>query len=96
MNYILRHGVVVDHFQETDDLKAQSVVYVGIDNLLAGRIYYEDGIREDASHVVDTLSRQGINTYMLSGDKRSNAEYVASLVGIPKEKVQNFTAYIYP
>lgn len=73
-----------------DDLKAQSVVYVGIDNILAGLIYYEDGIREDASHVVDTLSRQGINTYMLSGDKRSNAEYVASLVGIPKEKVRSF------
>ncbi|KAL6211410.1 hypothetical protein ACLB2K_016636 [Fragaria x ananassa] len=28
-----------------------------------------------------------INVYMLSGDKRENAEYVASVVGIPKEKV---------
>ncbi|TYK31680.1 copper-transporting ATPase PAA1 [Cucumis melo var. makuwa] len=82
-------GVTVEDFQETDDLKAQSVVYVGIDNILAGCIYYEDGIREDARHVVDTLSRQGINTYMLSGDKRSNAEYIASLVGIPKEKCVN-------
>lgn len=76
-----------------DDLKAQSVVHVGVDNILAGCIYYEDGIREDASHVVDTLSRQGINTYMLSGDKRSNAEYIASVVGIPKEKVHNFIVY---
>ncbi|XP_022141100.1 copper-transporting ATPase PAA1, chloroplastic isoform X2 [Momordica charantia] len=89
LDWIQRHGVVVNNFREMDDLKAQSVVYVGIDNILAGLIYYEDGIREDASHVVDTLSRQGINTYMLSGDKRSNAEYVASLVGIPKEKVQS-------
>uniref|UniRef100_A0A0A0KVR3 Uncharacterized protein n=1 Tax=Cucumis sativus TaxID=3659 RepID=A0A0A0KVR3_CUCSA len=91
---IYEHGVIVDDFQETDDLKAHdlkahSVVYVGIDNSLAGCIYYEDGIREDARHVVDTLSRQGINTYILSGDKRSNAEYIASLVGIPKEKVRS-------
>ncbi|XP_022922942.1 copper-transporting ATPase PAA1, chloroplastic isoform X1 [Cucurbita moschata] len=89
LDWVQRHGVVADHFQETDDLKAQSVVYVGIDNILAGHIYYEDGIREEASHVIDTLSRQGINTYMLSGDKRSTAEYVASLVGIPKEKVRS-------
>jgi Cu2+-exporting ATPase len=26
--------------------------------------------------------------YMLSGDRKKNAEYVASLVGIPKEKVR--------
>ncbi|CAK9322119.1 unnamed protein product [Citrullus colocynthis] len=88
LDWVQRHGVV-DHFQEMDDLKAQSVVHVGVDNILAGCIYYEDGIREDASHVVDTLSRQGINTYMLSGDKRSNAEYIASVVGIPKEKVRS-------
>ncbi|XP_038876702.1 copper-transporting ATPase PAA1, chloroplastic [Benincasa hispida] len=88
LDWVQRHGVV-DHFQETDDLKPQSVVYVGIDSILAGCIYYEDGIREDAGHVVDTLSRQGINTYMLSGDKRSNAEYIASLVGLPKEKVRS-------
>ncbi|KAL0546501.1 hypothetical protein IC582_016411 [Cucumis melo] len=89
LDWVQRQGVTVDDFQETDDLEAQSVVYVGIDNILAGCIYYEDGIREDARHVVDTLSRQGINTYMLSGDKRSNAEYIASLVGIPKEKVRS-------
>lgn len=89
LDWVQRHGVVVDHFQEMDDLKAQSVVHVGVDNILAGCIYYEDGIREDASHVVDTLSKQGINTYMLSGDKRSNAEYIASVVGIPKEKVRS-------
>ncbi|CAN6557888.1 unnamed protein product [Malus baccata var. baccata] len=28
----------------------------------------------------------GIDVYMLSGDKSNNAEYVASAVGIPKEK----------
>lgn len=38
---------------------------------------------------MSSLSRQGIDMYMLSGDKRSTAEYVASVIGIPKEKARN-------
>ncbi|CAL5443365.1 unnamed protein product [Camellia sinensis] len=64
----------------------QSIVYVGVDGTLTGLIYVEDQIREDARHVVESLHKQGVNLYMLSGDKRSTAEYVASKVGIPREK----------
>lgn len=74
----------------------QSVVYVGVDNNLAGLIYIEDQIREDAGHVVETLSSQGIDVYMLSGDKKSTAEYVASIVGIPKSKVEILICLIHP
>lgn len=58
-----------------------------MDDKLAGLIYIEDQIREDARRVVESLSGSGIDVYMLSGDKKSTAEYVASVVGIPKEKV---------
>ncbi|PQQ01088.1 copper-transporting ATPase PAA1 chloroplastic [Prunus yedoensis var. nudiflora] len=87
LDWVQRHGVNGNPFQEVEAHKSQSVVYVGIDNTLAGLIYFEDQIREDAGQVVKSLSKQGINVYMLSGDKRNNAEYVASVVGIPKEKV---------
>ena len=83
-----RHGVQENPFQEVDELKNQSVVYVGVDGTLAGLIYFEDQIRDDARHVVESLSRQGISVYMLSGDKRNAAEHVASSVGIPKDKVR--------
>ncbi|GMQ07140.1 hypothetical protein CsSME_00051469 [Camellia sinensis var. sinensis] len=43
-------------------------------------------IREDARHV-ESLHKQGVNLYMLFGDKRSTAEYIASKVEIPREKV---------
>ncbi|GKE20655.1 copper-transporting ATPase PAA1, chloroplastic, partial [Tanacetum coccineum] len=43
-------------------------------------------IREDVAQVVQTLTGQGINVYLLSGDKKSSAEYVASVVGIPKDQ----------
>ncbi|KAJ4716896.1 Copper-transporting ATPase [Melia azedarach] len=89
IDWVHRHGVDASAFQEVDieELKNQSVVYVGVDNVLAGLIYVEDQIREDAVDVVRSLSSQGIGVYMLSGDKRNTAEYVASLVGIPKEQV---------
>ncbi|KAA8545605.1 hypothetical protein F0562_020389 [Nyssa sinensis] len=87
LEWVQRHGVDENPFQEVEDLKNQSVVYVGVDGILAGLIYVEDQIREDAGHVVESLSKQGISVYMLSGDKRSTAEYVASIVGIPTEKV---------
>jgi P-type Cu+ transporter len=84
-----RHGVNDSIHQEVE-YKNQSFVYVGVDDTLAGQIYFEDEIRKDARHVVDTLSKQDIDVYMLSGDKRNAAEYVASLVGIPKAKVKCF------
>ncbi|XP_022895540.1 copper-transporting ATPase PAA1, chloroplastic [Olea europaea var. sylvestris] len=87
LEWVERHGVKNNSFQELEEFKNQSVVYVGVDDILAGIIYVEDQIREDARHVVKSLTNQGINTYLLSGDKKNAAEYVASVVGIPKERV---------
>ncbi|OWM87756.1 hypothetical protein CDL15_Pgr016452 [Punica granatum] len=85
LEWIRRNGVHEDLYGM--EPKNQSVVYVGVDNNLAGLIYIEDQIREDAGQVVETLARCGIDVFMLSGDKKSTAEYVASVVGIPKDKV---------
>ncbi|KAL7582821.1 hypothetical protein Lser_V15G46032 [Lactuca serriola] len=87
LEWVRRHGVNENPFVETEEFKNQSVVYVGIDGVLAGLIYVEDQIREDAAHVVQSLTSQGINVYLLSGDKKSSAQYVASVVGIPKQQV---------
>ncbi|XP_031129342.1 copper-transporting ATPase PAA1, chloroplastic [Ipomoea triloba] len=88
LDWVRRHGVgETVSVQEFDDFKNQSVVYVGVDGVLAGLIYVEDQLREDARHVVESLSKQGITTYLLSGDKKNAAEYVASVVGIPRENV---------
>ncbi|WOG82608.1 hypothetical protein DCAR_0101773 [Daucus carota subsp. sativus] len=87
LDWVQRHGVNKNSFEELDEFKNQSVVYVGVNGSLAGLIYVEDQIREDAAHVVNALSKQGIDVYLLSGDKKSSAEYVASVVGISKDKV---------
>lgn len=90
-----RHGVNENPFQEVEDMTNQSVVYVGVENTLAGLIYFEDQIREDAGEVIGSLSRQGISIYMLSGDKKNAAEYVASVIGIPKEKARSFSSWFF-
>ncbi|KAE8672772.1 Copper-transporting ATPase PAA1 [Hibiscus syriacus] len=88
LEWVRRNGVRDSLVLEADEeLKNKSVAYVGVNNALAGLIYFEDQVREDARHVVDSLHRQGVSVYMLSGDKRATAEYVASIVGIPKDKV---------
>ncbi|KAJ8755603.1 hypothetical protein K2173_022198 [Erythroxylum novogranatense] len=87
LDWLQRNGVVKNSLQELEDMTNQSVVYIGVDNTLVGLIYLEDQIREDARHVVESLYSQGINVYMLSGDKRNTAEHVASVVSIPKDKV---------
>lgn len=90
-----RHGVDENPLQEIEESKNQSAVYVGIDGYLAGIIYVEDQIREDAKHVVESLSNQGISTYLLSGDKKNAAEYVASVVGIPKDNVSYSFLFLF-
>ncbi|XP_038681601.1 copper-transporting ATPase PAA1, chloroplastic isoform X2 [Tripterygium wilfordii] len=87
LDWVRRHGVDENSLPEVEELTNQSVVYVGVDDSLAGLVYIEDQIREDAGQVVECLSKQGISVYMLSGDKRNTAEHVASVVGIPKDKV---------
>ncbi|KAF9620289.1 hypothetical protein IFM89_011024 [Coptis chinensis] len=42
------HGVAWNPSLEVEEIKNQSVVYVGVDGHLAGLIYFEDHIREDA------------------------------------------------
>ncbi|KAJ0252012.1 Copper-transporting ATPase PAA1 [Hirschfeldia incana] len=89
LEWVQRHGATGNllHASEEHESNNQSVVYIGVDNTLAAVIRFEDKIREDAAQVVENLTRQGIDVYMLSGDKKSAANYVASVVGIPQERV---------
>ncbi|WVZ92414.1 hypothetical protein U9M48_038483 [Paspalum notatum var. saurae] len=85
LDWTRRHGVSHNPFPEAEHF-GQSVAYVAVDDALAGLICFEDKLRGDARQVIDTLSKQGINVYMLSGDKESAAMNVASVVGIQADK----------
>ncbi|OEL31672.1 Copper-transporting ATPase PAA1, chloroplastic [Dichanthelium oligosanthes] len=86
LDWIRRHGVIHNPFLEAEHF-GQSVAFVAVDGALAGLICFEDKLREDSRQVINTLSKQGISVYMLSGDKESAAMNVASIVGIQADKV---------
>lgn len=63
------------------------MIYVGVDKQIAGAIGMKDDVRQDAASTVSALKRMGIQTSMLSGDKQSAAEAIASEIGIDLDKV---------
>ncbi len=66
---------------------AQTAVFVGVDGGLAGMVAVADPVKPTAADAVRTLSAAGIETWMVTGDRRATAEAVAARVGIPATRV---------
>lgn len=74
-----------------------NIVYLAVDNRLAGRLIVGDELKEDAAEAVGRLKKLGVwRTVMLTGDVESAAAPIASRVGVdsfyagllPHEKVE--------
>jgi Cu+-exporting ATPase len=67
-----------------DQLSAdgQTVLYLGIDQKLAGILGVADPIKTDARDAIDQLKKQGVKVVMLSGDNTKTAQVVAHKLGI--------------
>lgn len=59
-----------------------TIVHVGINGEYAGYIVISDILREDADKTVKSLKNIGINTVMLTGDRKENAISIGSHLGI--------------
>jgi Cd2+/Zn2+-exporting ATPase len=71
---------------DTDDI-VESIVMVGIDGQFAGYVTIADELKEDAKNSIQQLRKVGIqNITMLSGDKDSITQKVASDLGIDSAK----------
>lgn len=71
---------------ETDDI-VESIVMVGIDGAFAGYVTISDELKEDATASIQQLRDVGIqHLTMLSGDKDSITQEVASELGIENAK----------
>lgn len=70
--------------EEVEEISSQgkTVVFVIIENELAGAIALGDEIRESSKKAIDALHKMGIECIMLTGDNRQTAEYVARELGI--------------
>jgi len=66
----------------TEDNKGCSSVYVGWDGTIQGQIFLSDEPASNARSVVATLSEQGLETRLLSGDNTAAVAWIANAVGI--------------
>ena len=64
-----------------------TTVLVAIDGRPAGAISLADSVKPEARAAVDELAREGIQSWLLTGDARATALAVATAVGIPAERV---------
>jgi Cu+-exporting ATPase len=71
---------------EGESLKNQgkTVVYVYIENRLAGLIAIADTIKESAKEAISTLNKMGIETVMITGDNEATAKAIGKKLGIKK------------
>ena len=65
----------------------RTVIFVAIDDRVAGALTIADPIKPDAAAAVHELAAAGIETWLLSGDARPTVEAVARQVGIRPDHV---------
>ncbi|MBU1821543.1 MAG: cadmium-translocating P-type ATPase [Bacteroidetes bacterium] len=69
-------------YDEKIDQEADTIVVVAVEGRYAGYILISDEIKEDARQTIEELTRLGIKSVMLSGDKQSVVDKVARMVGV--------------
>ncbi len=78
-------GIQVDDIQlEADELRmeGQTVIYIAINNTIAGLICISDPIKENTKQVIRDLQNLNINVVMLTGDNKITANAVAKKLNI--------------
>ncbi len=79
------------HIECKEDKSDGTAVYVAKDNNFVGVIFLGDGLRENASELVDFLHKNGSKVYLLTGDKDSNAKKIADCL-----KLDGYHAELLP
>lgn len=62
--------------------KSSAPIYIAENNEVIGIIYVADTIKESSIEAVKGFKEQGIEVYMLTGDNKETAEYIAHQAGI--------------
>jgi len=68
--------------QQQAEEQGHSLVYVGIDNELAGVLEMQPSIRPEAQQLIENLKQRGLTTYIISGDHEQPTRNIARQLGI--------------
>ncbi len=86
-----------ENIEHSDCSFKETVANVVINKELAGYIFISDQIKEDSKEAIENLNKKGIETFMLTGDNSTNAQFISSEIGIkhyfaellPHQKVEH-------
>jgi len=82
---MLKNNIKSENFIEDANIFAQNgktPVFIAIDNKLAGIFAIADILKKESVFAVSKLKEMGIDVYMITGDNKRTAEFVAKQVGI--------------
>lgn len=77
--FMIQNGISIPEIEENG-----VVTYLVIDEKYAGYVVLNDEIKEESKTLMESLKKQKIETYLLSGDKESNTSAVCKELGIDK------------
>jgi len=72
----------MDELQQRAQELGHSLIFVGIDNVIAGVLEMQPSIRPEAHELVKNLQRRGMTTYIISGDHEQPTRNIANQLGI--------------
>ncbi len=97
--YLRDLGISISEVNQNDD--AETIVFVLVENNLAGYISLADQVRPESAEAIHTLQKNGIRTVMLTGDNQAVAfsvnkglnmdEVIAEV--LPHEKLEKIKAF---
>ncbi len=69
------------------EAQGKTAMLVALDDELAGAVAVADTLKYGSAEAIRHLHEQGLDVWMITGDNRRTAEYIAAQVGIPAEHV---------
>ncbi len=66
--------------------QGSTVIYVAVEQVLAGYLVLSDTVREEASQMITRMKALGISPVLLTGDHENAASFIAGKLGIKEHK----------
>ncbi len=80
LNLILPEGNQIE--VENRQVNGETVMYVVVDNQIAGYVSVSDPIKQTSKSAIQELQKQGLKVIMLTGDNKNTAKGVADELGL--------------
>lgn len=87
-NYLQENNIA---FERREIDTTDTVVYVLIENTVTGYFIFADQIREESFEAIQTLKKEGIKNFLLTGDNEKIADKVSTAL-----KMDGFSANVLP